>query len=218
TPVANNQSVVVIPNQAKGITLTATDSDPLTFKVLTPPTHGVLLGVAPNLTYVPNTNYGGVDSFTFKVSDGLAESNVATVTLFVDNVPPVVTCSTTPNRLWPPNHGLATIQATVNVADLHSGPAGFTLVSVTSNEPDKGINKDDVPNDIQGWTLKTPDTSGQLRAERSDTGKGRIYTLTYQGKDVAGNTALCRTIVFVPHDQTQPMPPVPTATAADATA
>jgi len=94
---------------------------------------------------------------------------VATVTLFVDNVPPVVSCSATPNRLWPPNHNLADIQATVTVTDVHSGPTGFTLVSVTSNEPDAGLNKDDVPNDIQGWTLNTPDTTGQVRAERSDT-------------------------------------------------
>jgi hypothetical protein len=216
-PVAADQSVVVISNQAKNITLTATDSDPLVYTIVTPPAHGVLSGLAPNLTYSPNTNYGGVDSFTFKVSDGLAESNVATVTLFMDNVPPVVTCSVTPNRLWPPNHKLVNIQAAVSVADAHSGPAGFTLVSVTSNEPDAGLDKDDVPNDIQGWTLDAPDITGQLRAERSATGTGRIYTLIYLGKDVAGNAALCRTIIFAPHSQSQPLPPAPPGSESDTT-
>ena len=46
--------------------------------------------MAPNLTYIPNTGFGGIDSFTFRASDGTAQSNLATVTLLVDNTPPVV--------------------------------------------------------------------------------------------------------------------------------
>lgn len=200
-PVANGQTVVVIPNLAKSITISATDTDPLIYTIVTPPAHGALSGLAPNLTYSPDTNYGGPDSFTFRASDGTALSNVATVTIFVDNVPPVVTCPVTPNNLWPPNHKLIDIQATVTVTDVHSGPAGFTLISVTSNEPDAGLNKDDVPVDIQNWVAGTPDIVGQVRAERSDTGTGRIYTLTYQGKDLASNKALCTTTVKVPKSQ-----------------
>jgi hypothetical protein len=199
-PVAAGQTVVVIPNIAKAITLSAADSDPLTFKIVTPPTHGVLLGTPPHVTFLPDTGFGGVDSFTFRVSDGLAESNLATITLYVDNTPPTVTCSVSPNSLWPPNHGLIEVRATVNVTDEHSGPAGFRLVSVTSNEPDSGLNREDLPNDIQGWTPGTADISGQVRAERSDTGTGRLYSLTYQGMDRAGNTATCRTSVTVPHN------------------
>jgi hypothetical protein len=55
-----------------------------------------------------------------------------------------------------------------------------------------------VPDDIQGWTTGTADTSGQLRAERY--GGARVYTLTYQGKDVAGNTSSnCLATVTVPN-------------------
>ena len=200
-PVASNQSVVVIPNLAKSIVLTATDSDPLVYKIVTPPSHGLIVGTAPNLTYLPDTNYGGLDSFTFKASDGQLESNVATVTLFVDNVPPVVTCSASPNALWPPNHTLVTIQTTVRVTDSASGAAGFVLVSVTSNEPDAGTSKDDVAKDIQDFVTGSPDTVGNLRAERMDTGNGRIYMLVYRGRDVAGNTTLCTTTVNVPKSQ-----------------
>jgi hypothetical protein len=53
-----------------------------------------------------------------------------------------------------------------------------------------------VPNDIQGWSIGTADTSGQVRAERYRT--DRIYTLTYRGKDVAGNTKTCQATVRVP--------------------
>ena len=64
-PVTNDQSVTVTANQAKSITLTASDSDALIYTVVTPPAHGVLTGLAPNLIYTPDTNYSGVDSFSF---------------------------------------------------------------------------------------------------------------------------------------------------------
>jgi hypothetical protein len=116
-----------------------------------------------------------------------------------DTKAPTVSCGVTPNRLSLPanNHKLVTVNATVDVKDDNSsGPAGFTLVSVTSNQPQSGLAKDDVPNDIQGWETGTADTSGKLRAERY--GKDRIYTLTYEGKDKAGNTANCKATVTVP--------------------
>lgn len=118
-----------------------------------------------------------------------------------DTTPPTVTCSATPNVLWPANHKMRNVTASVAVADTGSGPAGFTLVSVISNEPDNGLGDGDTPNDIQGWSTGTADTSGQLRAERSGGGTGRVYTLTYQGADQAGNTATCSVMVTVPHDQ-----------------
>jgi hypothetical protein len=49
-----------------------------------------------------------------------------------------------------------------------------------SSQADSGLGPGDVPGDIQGWTVDTPDTSGQLRAERYGT--ARTYTLTYRGK------------------------------------
>ena len=67
---------------------------------------------------------------------------------------------------------------------------------MTSNQPQSGLARDDVANDIQGWSTGTADTSGQLRAERY--GGARIYTLTYQGKDLAGNTTNCQATVTVP--------------------
>ena len=90
-----------------------------------------------------------------------------------------------------------TITASVSVADGGgSGSGGFTLVSVTSNQADSGLARDDVAKDIQGWSTGTADTSGQLRAERY--GKDRVYTLTYQGKDLSGNTKTCSATVTVP--------------------
>jgi hypothetical protein len=88
-PVAYSQSVTLAEDTTADITLTASDADgdSLTWSVPHPPAHGSLRGMPPNLTYVPATNYFGVDSFDFRVRDGLAVSPMVTVTL---NVTPVV--------------------------------------------------------------------------------------------------------------------------------
>ncbi|MDH3768910.1 MAG: Ig-like domain-containing protein, partial [Gammaproteobacteria bacterium] len=47
---------------------------------------GTLSGEAPNLTYTPNPDYFGPDSFTFTASAGVFNSNPATITITVDPV------------------------------------------------------------------------------------------------------------------------------------
>jgi hypothetical protein len=116
-----------------------------------------------------------------------------------DTTPPTVTCSASPSSLWPPNQKLVPVTVIVSVNDAESGPAGFVLLSVTSSQADSGLTSEDVPNDIQGFTTGTADTSGLLRAERFFS--ARTYTLTYMGSDVAGNTATCVTTVSVPKNQ-----------------
>ncbi len=192
-PVADDQLIVTGEGESAPITLTASDSDTLSYEVVAGPTHGALLGVAPGLTYAPDAGFGGVDTFTFRANDGQSVSNIATVTIYVDSTPPTVTCSATPNSLWPANNKMVPVTTTVVVTDAQSGSAGFTLVSIVSNEAGTG--------DIVGWTVNTPDTSGQLRAKRAGSGNGRVYTLTYQGSDRSGNTATCSTTVVVPHDK-----------------
>ena len=59
----------------------------MTFTIVTPPANGVLIGTAPNVTYDPNPNYNGPDSFTFRVNDGHGRTApVGTVTLTVTPV------------------------------------------------------------------------------------------------------------------------------------
>ncbi|HWT01240.1 MAG TPA: tandem-95 repeat protein, partial [Pyrinomonadaceae bacterium] len=75
-PAADNQSVTTDEDTPKAITLTGSDADndPLTFTVVDGPDHGQLTGTAPNLTYTPDADYHGPDSFTFKVNDGQVDS------------------------------------------------------------------------------------------------------------------------------------------------
>ncbi|MFA5147286.1 MAG: Ig-like domain-containing protein [Candidatus Omnitrophota bacterium] len=87
-PGANAQSVTTAENTAKSITLNATDADGDRFDyiIVTKPLRGWITGTAPNVTYTPFTNYNGPDSFTFKVNDLEADSNLATVSITVTAV------------------------------------------------------------------------------------------------------------------------------------
>ena len=96
-PVATGQSVVTGENNAKAITLAATDStgDPLTYAIVSEPADGNLSGTAPNLTYTPATGYTGADSFAFEALDKSIASNVATVSISVI-APPTSTVASLP--------------------------------------------------------------------------------------------------------------------------
>jgi len=92
-PTADPQEVTTPEDTAKAIVLTGSDEEelPLTFAVATLPSHGELIGSAPNLTYTPSSNYTGADSFAFTVNNGYRTSEPATVSITVTpvNDPPV---------------------------------------------------------------------------------------------------------------------------------
>jgi pentapeptide MXKDX repeat protein len=87
-PVAQDQPVTTDEDVPVQISLMANDpdGDPLSYSVASGPLSGALSGEAPTLTYIPSPNFVGADSFTFRVNDGLADSNVATVTISVNAV------------------------------------------------------------------------------------------------------------------------------------
>jgi hypothetical protein len=82
-PLASSQLVTL--SGPGPITLSASDPQGarLSYTVVTQPLHGTLSGSAPNLTYTPAASYLGSDSFTFRASNGVYESNTATVSITV---------------------------------------------------------------------------------------------------------------------------------------
>lgn len=87
-PVATAQTVTGTEDTARSIVLAGSDPDrdPIRFSVATNPARGTLSGTAPNLTYTPNANANGTDSFTFTVADDFDGSAPATVTVQVEAV------------------------------------------------------------------------------------------------------------------------------------
>ncbi len=87
-PQANDGSLTTNQDQAANGTLKASDPDggPLTFSIVAQPAHGNVSLDDPATgayTYTPAKGYHGTDSFTFQASDGILESNVATVNITV---------------------------------------------------------------------------------------------------------------------------------------
>jgi hypothetical protein len=89
------------------------------------------------------------------------------------------------------------VALTVAVSDNCDAAVGQSchVVSVTSNEPISGNGEGDTAPD---WEI-TGNLTLNLRAERSGGGTGRIYTISVQCTDNAGNSASRSTTVTVPH-------------------
>src|SRR5439155_1222804 len=66
---------------------TDVDGDALTAVLVGGPSRGALtLNADGGFTYTPTANFNGSDSFSYKANDGVAQSNVATVTLTINAV------------------------------------------------------------------------------------------------------------------------------------
>ena len=95
-PRANSQQLSTTVNEAVSITLTGEDPNnrDLSFEIIRRPDHGSLLGTAPNLSYEPILDFVGVDSFTFKVNNGVQDSPPVTVNISIlPDVEPVPSCT-----------------------------------------------------------------------------------------------------------------------------
>jgi VCBS repeat-containing protein len=139
-PVANSQSVITAEDTAKAITLTASDaeSNPLTYAIVTGPSHGSLSGTPPNVTYTPAANYSGADSFTFRASDGSLNSAPATVSVSVTavNDAPVAqaqSVSTAENAAKAITLAATDVETGVLTYTVVSGPAHGTLSGTAPN-------------------------------------------------------------------------------------
>jgi len=87
-PVAHNVNETT--NQSTPITFplncTDVDGDNLTYIQVSSASHGAAFVVGGGAIYVPNTGYSGMDLFTYKCNDGTTDSNVANVSITVEEV------------------------------------------------------------------------------------------------------------------------------------
>ncbi len=138
-PVADAQTVDVDEDGSVLITLAGSDADgdALAFGLFSNPVHGSLSGfdsVARTVTYTPDADYWGPDSFQFQVDDGKLGTGTATVSL---NVTPVNDAPQAPGQL-------------VNLTE--DNPVTIILPASDKETPRAGLV----------FTLVTPPANGSL--------------------------------------------------------
>jgi hypothetical protein len=134
--VANEQTVVTDENKPAAITLQGIvgNGGNLSYSIETNPTHGTLSGTAPNLTYTPDTDYFGTDSFAFKVTYGAA-SSVAKVSISINRVNNLPVAN---NQLVTTNEDTVT-NITLSASDIDHDVLTYTVVNAPAHGTLSGI-------------------------------------------------------------------------------
>jgi hypothetical protein len=154
-------------------------------------------GVVPTFV-APQVSAGGVKLvFRLVVNDGVTASAPDDITITVRSVNDPPSCSAahpSADVLWPPNHQLVPVSI-----DCVSHGATVTITGVTQDEAtnEKGDGNASPDAVIQG-------SSVLLRAERSGTGDGRVYRVSFKARDHSGATCTGTVTVAVPHSRSKP--------------
>jgi hypothetical protein len=149
-PVAQDKSASVNEDASVQITLSATDADgnALTFAIAQQPANGSLSAVTgtsctgstpnsctANVTYTPNANFNGSDSFTYKANDTLTDSNTATVSITVNPVNDAPTDIALDNASVAENQPAGTLVGSFSTTDVDNGDTfTYTLVAGTGSD------------------------------------------------------------------------------------
>lgn len=72
------------------------EGDELTFSIVNDVSNGSTSLSGSIVTYTPNANYDGTDTFTYKANDGQLDSNTASGTITVTDINPAISFSATP--------------------------------------------------------------------------------------------------------------------------
>jgi hypothetical protein len=126
---------------------------------------------------------------------GATSQASATVTVVDSTGPDVSGVSASPDSIWPPNHQMVPVTISYAASDNCSGANCVLLV--TSNEPVNGQGDGDTGPD---WVI-VDNHHILVRAERAGKGSGRVYTVTIDCTDGAGNHTIRTVAVTVPKSQ-----------------
>lgn len=148
--------------------------------------------------------YGiGTTEVTLTVTDDSGESDSCVAYVSVSDVT-APTVTTTNVEFWPPNHkywSFDLADCVVEVTDSCDGAVDIANVGyvtgIYSDEPEDAAGNGDgrTTADI----VLTGDTSFDLRAERQGASNGRVYGVSFEVEDGAGNTTTASCEFSVPH-------------------
>lgn len=132
-PIAFPLQMMAQSGQATALTLTATDrdGDPLTYAVVTPPSHGAVAGNGAVFDYVSTAGYSGTDTFSFVVSDGWTTSAPAKVEIKVISKPQITSVHSAQGRVGSPFTYTITATNAPTSFTAEGLPAGLSLLAAT---------------------------------------------------------------------------------------
>lgn len=99
-------------------------------------------------------------------------------------------------ELWPPNHEMVDVNVN-GVTDPDGDAVSITITAIMQDEPVNGLGDGDTSPDGAGVGTST----AQVRAERSGTGDGRVYVISFTASDGRGGTCTGSVTVSVRHSQ-----------------
>jgi hypothetical protein len=136
-PTATPALVILGQGESRGFVLTGMDpdGDNLSFEVISEPMRGSLAGVAPNLTYTPEPDFVGLDSFLFVARDGNQPSAPVLLELLVRDLNQAPTAQAVEVRVTPGQARAITLQG----ADPEGSPLTFTIELGPTNGALSGV-------------------------------------------------------------------------------
>jgi hypothetical protein len=116
----------------------------------------------------------------------------------VPQTPPSVSCTATPNTLWPPNGKPVSVTVsgilTPGTSSLVPGGSGYLVIDeYGQDQPSSQISLGSGGSYLFQVSL--------IAARNGNDTDGRTYTIIVNGQDALGNVGSCSAIVTVPHDQ-----------------
>ena len=147
-PVADDDTATTDEDYAVTINVLANDSDvdgdTLSVDSVTQASNGTVTNNGTDVTYTPNTNFNGTDSFTYTASDGNGGTDTATVTVTVNPAPPpppapvyappvVVSIEVTPEEATIAVGGTQPFTATATYSDASTGNVTAKATWISSN-------------------------------------------------------------------------------------
>ncbi len=189
---STNEDTALVVGQVPGVLSNDSDpdNDPLTAVLATSTSNGSLvLNANGSFTYTPSLNFNGIDTFTYRASDGQATSNLATVTITVNpvNDPPLAVNDTYVM--------FANTTLTVNLPGVlanDSDPEGDAIIAMNFSAASVG----GLSAMANGGFVYTPPTNFTGNA-----------TFTYRAQDTSGANSNTATVTITVNPNLDP--PVP---------
>ena len=188
-PVAVDDTATTTQNTSVSVSVLANDRDPdpgdslRVAAVVSGPGHGatVISGDAQTITYTPSSNWTGVDTFRYRVTDNHGATDVATVTVTVTEIP-------TPNR--PPVAVDDTATTTQNT------PLSVPVLANDTDSDGDSLRVDAIVTPpTQGTAVASPD--GQTITYTPPLNATAQVTFRYRVADGRGGTAAATVTVTV---------------------